>query len=226
MAPASRTGSSRTFPRLGHHHADDRCASCSRALRHEPGIVAYLRLPAARGRRGRWSLAGGCSTPPGSSGCSVPVAPGPALLARSASANYTGHALAARSEPLSRHTAPRVADGPRHRPRRSWRPWLGSAANRPNPKHGQVRFDAQPTGAQTAAMTHRRVFRVHQHRRTTRSAPPKLNDVEVRADVPNGGSRASSLTGALTECDKSKGTWPTPKTRFASSIAIAQCAGV
>ena len=42
----------------------------------------------------------------------------------------------------------------------------------------------------------------------------------------NGGSRASSLTGALTECDKSKGTWPTPKTCFASWIAIAQCAGV
>lgn len=46
------------------------------------------------------------------------------------------------------------------------------------------------------------------------------------AEVQNGGSCASSLTGALTECDKSKGTWPTPKTCFASSIAIAQCAGV
>ena len=36
----------------------------------------------------------------------------------------------------------------------------------------------------------------------------------------------SSLTGALTECDKSKGTWPALKTYFASSIATAQCAGV
>ena len=184
MAPASRTGSSRTFPRLGHHHADDRCAPCSRALRHEPGIVTYLRLPCCS--RAAWPLVPRrrMFNPTGQQWLLGTGSTGPALLARSASANYTGHALAARSEPLSRHTAPRVADGPRHRPRRSWRPWLGSAANRPNPKHGQVRFDAQPTGAQTAAMTHRRVFRVHQHRRTTRSAPPKLNDVEVRADVP------------------------------------------
>lgn len=100
----------------------------SRASSHACGCHA------ARGRRGRWSLVGRMfnpteqqwllgtgSTPdrPCSRGAPRPITP--------------DTLLAARSEPFSRHAAPRVADGPRHRPRRSWRPWLGSAAKQAKP---------------------------------------------------------------------------------------------
>jgi hypothetical protein len=56
------------------------------------------------------------------------------------------------------------------------------------------------------------------------SGAPQATSVRTPPWLQIGGSRVSSLTGALTGCDKSKGTWPAPKTCFASSIA--QCAGV
>jgi hypothetical protein len=134
-APASRTGSSRTFPRSGHHHAQSWCASRSPAFRHEPGIVHACGCHAARGLRGRWSLVGRMFNPteqqwllgtgsspdrPCSRGAPRPITPDTTRRAR--------------SEPFSRHTAPRVADGPRHRPMRSWHPWLGSAAKQAKPE--------------------------------------------------------------------------------------------
>src|SRR5580658_2476854 len=68
--------------------------------------------------------------------------------------------------------------------------------------------------------------RLRQHMGPGTSGSGTNADEFADATAEQIGSRASSLTGALTECDESKGTWPAPKTCFATSIAIAQCAGV
>jgi hypothetical protein len=146
MAPASRTGSPRTFPRLGHHHAHSWCALRSRTFRHKPGIVTCLRLPCCS--RAAWPLVprradvqptgqqwlpSTGSTPDRSCsrGAPRPITPDtPWRHARSRSPDTR--------RPVSpmAHATGRGARGV---------PGPARPLRRPNPKHGQVRFDA-PAG--------------------------------------------------------------------------------
>jgi hypothetical protein len=227
MAPASRTGSSRTFPGwvtimpmtgVPHVHGP---------ARHEPGIVTCLRsamLLAGGVAAGRSS--GRCSTPPGSSGCSVPVAPrtGPARAERLG--HYAGHALAARSEPFSRHAAPRVADGRRHRPRRSWRPCSARPLSRPNPKHGQVRFDAPASSRRDRSRDPSVSIPCTSAPPNDAFCTPELKEVEVRVDLPNGivrGTPAAERYGVWRQFERQATRSPPKVTKQEGQRSASRC---
>jgi hypothetical protein len=156
--------------------------------RHEPGIVTCLRSAMLlAGGVAAGPSSGRCSTPPGSSGCSVRVAPrtGPARAERLGQLRRTRPG--GTSEPFSRQAAPRVADGRRHRPRRSWRPCSARSLSRPNPKHGQVRFDAPASRRRDRSRDPSVSIPCTSAPPNDAFCTPELKDVEVRVDLPNGG---------------------------------------